>query len=129
MRRATLGLVLALILAHISCTGTTKSSGGSDAARANRGQRYTHSGERARGRWATVHRDGHRDNESGGNLVREWSCRRKCDRRTNYERRPIHRSNYSDESKHDHRQRYVCRGRQREWRQRRDTVERDSCAQ
>jgi hypothetical protein len=28
MRRATLGLVLALILAHISCTGTTKSSGG-----------------------------------------------------------------------------------------------------
>jgi hypothetical protein len=29
MRRATLGLVLALILVHASCTGTTKSSGGS----------------------------------------------------------------------------------------------------
>jgi hypothetical protein len=29
MRRATLGLVLALILVHVSCTGTTKSSGGS----------------------------------------------------------------------------------------------------
>jgi hypothetical protein len=29
MRRATLGLVLALSLVHVSCTGTTKSSGGS----------------------------------------------------------------------------------------------------
>jgi hypothetical protein len=29
MRRATLGLVLALILVHVSCTGTTKSGGGS----------------------------------------------------------------------------------------------------
>jgi hypothetical protein len=29
MRRATLGLVLALMLVHVSCTGTTKSSGGS----------------------------------------------------------------------------------------------------